>query len=341
MFNIYRLLISSIRVVLNTIFFPIVIFMLIITIKIVSDFVFYFSKYKIPFIYEKLLYLFNGSIWRGLEIVNKEHFLIFYKYSASLTFLFLFFFYVLGGAKLLIKLLRTGTDIRSTLSRESYIKEKLNNAIINIQNRYKKIYNKDLNLKVKIIDSSIENAIIFNDNLIVVTYALLKKSSKDVIEGVLAHEVGHYHNGDTKFNQLNFINSIVSKNVESGVIINAIMFFISIFTRIPFLGMFFGLFFIFLFFPFLMIIFLFSLISEILSIFEAHISKIQEYKADEFSIKLGYGNGLLDFLYKDLENQENFEQLTSISNMTKSAFKIIYSSHPASHKRIKKMEEIC
>ena len=99
-----------------------------------------------------------------------------------------------------------------------------------IKNRYKKIYNKDLNLKVKIIDSSIENAIIFNDNLIVVTYALLKKSSKDVIEGVLAHEVGHYHNGDTKFNQLNFINSVVSKNVESGVIINAIMFFISIFT---------------------------------------------------------------------------------------------------------------
>ncbi len=56
----------------------------------------------------------------------------------------------------------------------------------------------------------------------------------------------------------------------------------------------------------------------------------QEYKADAFSKKLGYSNGLISFFYRILEQEKYYKK-------EKNIFSILTSSHPKTKKRIEKI----
>lgn len=343
MFKLIRLFTTSVRLTLNVIFFPIILIMGVIFIKIFEDIIRIFkTNYSFPIIGDFLNKMFANSIWKGLEGVNFSYMINLYQYLALITLIGLFAMYFLGGNNILIKLLRSGTDVRDFLKKE----KEAQNLVLKIVNIIKENYQlkeqKELsfNFKIKLIDSKIKNAVIFSDNLIVVTTELIFNSTENVLKGVIAHEIGHFINGDTSYNQLNLMNSIVSNNIHGGFLNNFMINIAVLFFKIPLIGPFIFILLFVLFFPFLILILIFSIINLFLSFIESIIVRKQEYNADLFAFNIDCGSGLIDFLYDNLYQQENFYQITSLSEMSKATYRSLFLTHPASHKRIKKLEKL-
>lgn len=341
MFSSIRVLFVLLRMILNCLFFPTVSLAVCLLFKIAYDLASIFTNKIWGVITHCMLWMFgDNKFWEIDKLFhNNQHIETYLFYGFFVTFA-ISCLLNLGISNLIIKTLRRGTDIRSTAERETEYRNRIISASNSLENKYIAKYNKEPLLKVKIIDSGVKNAIIFSDNVIVVTTELLENTSDRELEGVLAHEWGHMHNGDTKFNQFNFSNTIISNNIESGAVIRVISWILTKLNVAPFIGAFMSLFFFVLFSPFFGCVIVFSLISSLLSLFEAQISQKQEYKADEFALGLNAGEGLLDFLYEDMKMQDNFWQLSSFVGMGRSALTTLYKTHPASHKRVKRLETL-
>ena len=64
----------------------------------------------------------------------------------------------------------------------------------------------------------------------------------------------------------------------------------------------------------------------------ACVSRQCEYRADRYSCELGYASQLSYFLQRFVEGQETGHR---------SLQEVIYASHPATHKRIQRIEQAC
>lgn len=339
MFGLYRIFLLSLRTVLNCLFFPLVFLMVIFSAKGIYDIYGFFFKHT--WVFPKVLFgwLFQGGNAWNLEAIHGAHVALLCKYGAYLTLILIFLSNIFGIATLFIKFLRSNSGVRKTLNREEELKEKIIKASDNLEKKYIAKYGiSPKPIKVRLIDSRVKNAVIFADNVIVLTTEMLLSSTNEEIEGIIAHEWGHMHNGDTLFNQLNFTNHVISNSVHSGVVYYTTMSIIKGLPRIPVIGIFLSLLVFVFFLPFFILILLFALLSTILSFFEAQISQKQEYLADEFAYGLNAGDGLLTFLYEDMRMQENFGKLVNVGEMFKSTLKSLYNTHPVSHKRIKNLE---
>lgn len=341
MFSLFRLLIVSIRTVLNCLFFPFVIYMVILVSKLCYDIWGLFNKHtwELP---QKVFYWFfqNHKAWDLKGVVNSSGLVTFWIYAAFVTLILISLSNALGIANLFIKFLRRNSGIRKTLNREEYYKDQIIYACDTLEKKYEEVYNKKVSLKVRVIDAEVKNAFIFSDNVVVLTTGLLDRASNYELKGIIAHEWGHMHNGDTLYNQLNFTNSVVSNNIEMGAIVGTILRIWSFLSSIPIVGIGFAIFGICFLGPFLLLFAIFGCLSWFLSFFEAIISQRQEYLADKFALSLDSGDGLLDFLYEDMQEQDNFKNIFSIGSMMEATIKSLYRSHPASHKRIKYLEKI-
>lgn len=340
MFGLIRILIISIRTVLNCIFFPFLSLVVILVSKVLYDVYGMFNKHTWALPETIFNWLFgNYKAW-DFHCLSSPHIITYCVYGSYLVLFLICTSNLFGVATLFIKFLRSNSGVRNAMNREDYYKDRIIKACDNLERKYKAIYNKTPKIKVKLIDSQIKNAVIFSDNVIVLTTELLENSDNDELEGVIAHEWGHMHNGDTIYNQLSFTNAVVSNNIEVGIILRSMLGLFAIVNHVPFVGTVLGLFLIIFFGPFIGICFLFAILSSFLSTFEALISQRQEYLADQFALSLDAGDGLLTFLYADMKQQENFFKIMSVGSMLNSTLKSIYRSHPASEKRIKRLEKI-
>ena len=343
MFNLMRVIVSSIRLTVNTIFFPVIGIALIMFIKIFEDIIRIFKTgYNFPLIGEFLNKMFNDNIWKGFQSINMDVMMDTYKYLAISIFLVSFLLFFCGGINIIVKMLRAGTDVRDFLKKEKEAQEIVLKIINTIDEKYFTKTGKNISkkFKVKLIDSKVKNAVIFSDNLIVITTELVFNSSNSVLTGVIAHEVGHFINGDTTYNQLNLLNGIVSNNIHGGFLNNFMVSIVFAFNKVPFIGPFLFILLFVLFLPILICIFIYSVINLFVSVAEGIINRKQEFNADKFAAYIDCGDGLVEFLYEDLYQQENFHQITSLKEMNKAAYRSMFLTHPASHKRIKKLEAL-
>lgn len=343
MFGLIRILIISIRTFLNCLFFPFLSLVFIIVSKLVYDAYGYFygHTWSIPKIFFNWFFG-KYEAW-DLSFIDSQNIVLYCKYGAFFILFAICTSNICGITNLLIKFLRSNSGVRTVLKREDFYKDRIIAICDKLEKQYEVVFNKSpKKIQVKIIDSNVKNALIFSDNCIVLTTGLLERTDDEELEGVIAHEWGHMHNGDTLFNQLTFVNGVVSHHIELGFIIKFILGIFTVISKIPLVGWVLGLFAFVVFGPFLLICLIFGVLSSFLAFFEAQISQRQEYLADKFVVSMGKsaGNGLLTFLYEEMRMQDNFKNLSSIQTMMKATLSSLYQSHPVSHKRIKKLEKI-
>lgn len=228
-------------------------------------------------------------------------------------------------------MLRLYSGARKTIPRED---KKLNPIIERVQQAIEiKLSRKKIPVHLMVVDEPIPNAFAIGKSTIIVSRALYEKSTDEELAGVIAHEFGHLHNGDS--NQLGIAlgMSLVSMTISITAGFFAMLIGglsnLSGSTKsdsgaaIAIFG-FFTLFFV-MFFTFFV-----RAGNWILNLAMLFIGRKQEHKADQFAIKAGFGAGLLSFLetIKDME----FEK-------PKTLFSRIYATHPATMLRIGEVEK--
>jgi heat shock protein HtpX len=153
------------------------------------------------------------------------------------------------------------------------------------------------------------------------------------IEAVLAHEVGHLVNGDSKVliaaNTMNFVGQVASWFLAILVIIiGAFSSLAAAFQDRSGLGVFTGML-ISLFLVWTLRI-ISWILTQILSLSFHAISRSQEYKADEFAKQNGYGQSLATFL----------NRLQGYTVTGKDFISQLFSTHPQPSERIERLAGI-
>lgn len=177
------------------------------------------------------------------------------------------------------------------------------------------------NIEIFISDEMHVNAYAFGRNTIVVTQGLLKTMDEEQIMGVLAHEFGHIVHGHTVMLLLNVIgNGIFSAFI---LIFRFIMFFVELLMSGDGFGNFMG-----------SIMRLFAEWSILALVWFGNIavavnSRKNEFQADEYALKIGFGEGLLSGLY--ILQQMNMGRI-------KNVIERLTASHPHIAYRIERLE---
>lgn len=180
------------------------------------------------------------------------------------------------------------------------------------------------NYRLYVVDES--NAFALGKNSIAVGRPLLKNCTNEEIMGVMGHELGHLHYGDTQRGQIFFILQLIGQSV-----IMTYWFlgsFFGVLARLPIPGANFciGLISWILRVQFWLINFFVMLplhIGEMLG------SRQCEYRADQYAAQIGHGKGLYDYLYRllDAEPSKNNGFLS-----------LLYVSHPKTGDRLQRLE---
>lgn len=188
--------------------------------------------------------------------------------------------------------------------------------------------NKDINLYVT--DSMTVNAFAVGTKTVAVTRGAICTFSPDELKGILAHELGHMANGDTKallvklvgnglFSVIIFILRIVVNLLEnislmfgSKNIVLAVISFITIISRIMM--------------DLSIIAFIF--VGDVIIALN---SRYSEYLADEYAYLIGYGEDLKNSLY--IINKISMPRNVSLIERLK-------ASHPYTTARIERLEQL-
>ncbi len=228
-------------------------------------------------------------------------------------------------------MLRFYSGARKTISRED---KKLQPIIERVQHAIEtKLSKKKIPIHLMIVDESVSNACAIGKSTIIVSRALYEQSTDEEIAGVIAHEFGHLHNGDS--NQLGIALGMSLVSISISAIAGFIAMTISGLSNLlgssksdtgGFIAIFGFVITLFVAF-FTMFVRVGNWVLNIVMLF---VGRKQERKADEFAIKAGFGNGLLSFLDK-IKNLE-FEK-------PKTLFSRIYATHPATMLRIDAVEK--
>jgi len=214
-------------------------------------------------------------------------------------------------------------DYRKIMTNEE--KARLIPLFNEVKSSYIKKYKKGGHaLRLHIDNSILINAYAVGRKTIVITRGAMYALSDDEIKGLLAHEIGHIHNGDTIVPILLFIGNvyafiylIITKVIE--VVVNAIMYLLGIeknnIVSTIIKSMVKAVYFVLTFL--------------IQCLFMWH-RRGNEKEADLFALKLGYGKGLLSALYT----------ISRLDVTTKSSpiIERMRSTHPNIFIRIAKLE---
>ncbi len=227
--------------------------------------------------------------------------------------------------------LRLLSGARKTIPRED---AKLNPVIQQVQKAILERHGLTaLDVQVMVVDNPIPNAFAIGKNTLVVSRAMYETSSDEQLLGVIAHEFGHLHHGDSQKLGIALGVSVVSMTVA--MVASAIATVIEALSRIlgatksdgGALMAIFG--FVFTFFIFFFTIFVHAG-NGMLKLAMLFVGRKQEYRADQFAIQAGFGAGLLSFLDK-IKNME--------FDAPKNLFSRLYATHPSTMLRIGEVEK--
>jgi len=220
-------------------------------------------------------------------------------------------------------LLKFLSNIRPLYTKKE--REYLNPLFEEVYDQAKSQYSRlSRNIQICIIDSMTINACAIGSCTVAVTKGAIETLNEDELKGIIGHELAHIAHGDTKAILLTTIgNGLFSVFV---LILKAVMLLFDVILngvgesglmRITTL--------IIRFFFWIML-FAFSLFSEIILSIN---SRKNEYSADEYSHKLGYGDDLKEALYL-LQKISLGDNSSIVQKLTK--------SHPHIAKRIGRLE---
>jgi Zn-dependent protease with chaperone function len=228
-------------------------------------------------------------------------------------------------------ILRMLSGARKTIARED---AKINPVIEQVQQAILERHGlKNLNVCVMVVDNPIPNVFAIGKNTLVVSRAMYETATLEEFAGVIAHEFGHLHNGDS--NKLGIALGVSVVSMMVALAASAIATVIEAFSRIcgatkSDAGAFMVLFgFIFT----LMALFFTAFVyagNGMLKLAMLFVGRRQEYKADQFAIQAGFGAGLLSFLDK-LKNMQ--------FDAPKNLFARLYETHPPTMLRIGEVEK--
>ncbi len=254
---------------------------------------------------------------------------------AVFTFIFVTGLAILFYSEIGQWLLRLFSGARKTILRED---EKLNPIINQVQQAIKEKMNlKNLPIKLMVIDSPTPEAFAIGKNTLVISRGLYETASEDELAGVIAHEFSHFHHSDS-----NKLGMILGVSMVSFIVVWVASLFVTI---MGFIGGFssseknesdtglggilsiVGIFFAFFAFIFLFFVKIGNWVLDVAILF---IGRKQEYKADQFAIKAGFGTGLLSFLEK--LKDKNFDKPENLLMR-------FYVTHPPIMLRIGEIEK--
>jgi heat shock protein HtpX len=227
--------------------------------------------------------------------------------------------------------LRVLSGARKTIPRED---EKLNPIIEQVQKAVEARHGlKHLDVRVMVVDNPIPNAFAVGKHTLIVSRAMYETSTDEQLAGVIAHEFGHLHHGDSQKLGIALGVSVVSMTVA--VVASAIATVIEAFSRIcgaskSEAGAFMAIFgFIFSFLALFFMAFVYAG-DGLLKLAMLFVGRKQEYRADQFAIQAGFGAGLLSFLDKIKDMQ---------FDSPKNLFSRLYATHPQTMLRIGEVEK--
>ena len=179
-------------------------------------------------------------------------------------------------------------------------------------------------IKLHIIDSLTVNAIAIGRHIIAVTQGAVDTFSREELKGVMAHEIAHIYNGDTKAVILNTIGNGIFAIVV--VIIKLVLLIWEYFSMA---------------FESKLLQFIFSAVRIIFEMLVFYIlwvgkfilslnSRGNEFRADQFAFEVNYGEQLIESLYL-VQKMSLGEKMNLIKRMQ--------SSHPRTSKRIGRLEK--
>jgi len=185
-------------------------------------------------------------------------------------------------------------------------------------------------IKIYIIDAMYVNAFAIGRKTVSVTRGALNTFSQEQLKGLIAHELGHMTYGHTKAMLLTTIGNLlftlivlilrIIVNIADGItdivmqinVAGMVFKFISLVTKIMFEAS----------------VFLFMNLGELILSFN---SRVNEYEADKFAYKIGYGKQLTSAMY--------ILQKISMGGKVKLTERL-KASHPHIAKRIGRLEEL-
>ncbi len=190
-------------------------------------------------------------------------------------------------------------------------------------------------LKLHIIPSDKINAYAYGFNNVAITRAALNVCDDMTLNAVLGHEISHILCMDAVFHRIVFANITL---IIAGLILMSFVFSFAVwivFLCLCLIGICGGLFSVFIFSKLSKMVkgFFHVLQYLVLCIYQAVmaiVSRGSEFRADSYSVTLGYGTQLSYFLSRFVEGQENRQ---------KSLSDILYDSHPTTYKRIQRIEQ--
>lgn len=187
-------------------------------------------------------------------------------------------------------------------------------------------------VKLMVTDSPLPDAFAIGKSTLVLSRTLYETANDDELAAVIAHEFAHLHNGDSHRLGIALGVSLVSLTIAavSGVIASfcgnlaksageskEMGAVILVFSFV--LGIVAGVFWLFV-----------KIGNGVLRLLTLFVGRKQEYEADRFAVKAGYGTGLLSFLDK-IKNLE-FGKATGILDR-------LYNTHPPVMLRIGELEK--
>lgn len=353
MFNLTRIIWLGIKITIYSIFGYCAILIALHDYVTLSKVSAYLNKY-IKALPKEFYYYKNLDSYLNLVLSDKQTFLIEMFTKSGYIAISSICFFLFGGWSLFLKL-TIYFNSRKHLGREQesklFILEQLSEVIKSINKTYTaKLNISDFN--VKLIDFKDPNMWVYPNKTIVITTGFINKygADKNVVRGVLAHEVGHVINKDLLVNALSLSSNLVNmvlilgySKVKNGVLTKVKDIFsvilgvtnaIKILMPIGFLfaGLYLSivmtLLYIFIPLIFLMFAYVFFVTLIILPI-DMSFSRSAEYKADRVAARSGFSKGLLDFLYNDLKTRPQSYGFSAW----------IKSTHPVSFKRIDRIEQ--
>lgn len=217
-----------------------------------------------------------------------------------------------------------------------YERSRISCALENLTEDVQRVSGADISkLRLHVIPSDNINACAYGFRNIGVTRAMLSNCDDATLCAVLAHEVSHTACMDAVFYRMVFagVTTLIAGLICLSAASTSVIWII--FAILCALGLCGGLFSMFLFQSFSKLVKgYFTLMQRVvLFVYQAVmacVSRQCEYRADRYSCELGYASQLSYFLQRFVESQETGPR---------SLREVIYASHPATYKRIKRIEQ--
>ncbi len=180
--------------------------------------------------------------------------------------------------------------------------------------------------KLYVMDKEYCNAFAFGDEHICVTRPLLTALNDNELAGILAHEVGHLHNGDTNISiylaGMDFCGNLALNLLIGITKVCEILSYIPI----PFMSILIAIFSLAIAIPTMLVQFLVCVPANLVMLF---FSRRDEYKADRYACDVGLGKGLYDGLACICSGEAK-----------PGFFDRMWSTHPVTEKRLNKIKQI-